>query len=287
MLGCDAVLLSRVLLEEQRLDCGRSNGRGGKYGSKFHPPVKADMGTGVRGRSRAGSRPLTVGELYENWHEIRDVTRMKYPFVEHPSEGAPRRTDPLPKIRQYLTELYSMAHREGIRSDILPSWQHLAHDVLFQCVSRNDGSSNHLLKNTMLLLGHEAQIPWALTTLSTLCALDVESDAKLSSTGSTENNLVFSSNSESNHQIMKIVITTPENAWNTMQQHGRDGIDTQPSLLLVVPDSNKEQTHSNMIEHIIKDLNRCTEAKSERNVFVTHSSLEVLKRCKLFLGDDA
>ena len=62
MLGCDAVLLSRLLLEEQLLDGGRSNGRGGKYGGKFHPSSSDDdVDTGER--SKVGSRPLTVGEL--------------------------------------------------------------------------------------------------------------------------------------------------------------------------------------------------------------------------------
>jgi len=62
MLGCDAVLLSRLLLEEQLLDGGRSNGRGGKYGGKFHPSTSDDdVDTGER--SNVGSRPLTVGEL--------------------------------------------------------------------------------------------------------------------------------------------------------------------------------------------------------------------------------
>ena len=63
MLGCDAVLLSRLLLEEQLLDGGRSNGRGGKYGGKFHPS-SSDDDVGTTGeRSKVGSRPLTVGEL--------------------------------------------------------------------------------------------------------------------------------------------------------------------------------------------------------------------------------
>lgn len=293
MLGCDAVLLSRLLLEEQRLDCGRSNGRGGKYGGNFHPSVASDTRAGER--PRAGSRPLTVGELYENWHEIKDVTRRKYPFVEDLSDGAPKRTDPLPKIRQCLTELYCMVHRQGIQSNTLPSWQHLAYDVLFQCDSQNNGNSNHLLKNTMLLLGHEAQIPWALTTLSTLCAPNVDSDVVLTSRGDPVNNWALISQSESNYR-MKVVVTTSENAQSAMERQGgvggkdsgdSDDSDTQPSLLLVVPDSSKGQTHSNMIEQIVNDFNRHADANSNRNVFVTHSSLEVLKRCKSFLGDDA
>ena len=62
MLGIPAVLLSRLLLEEQLLDGGRSNGRGGKYGGEFHPSSSDDdVDTGEK--SKVGSRPLTVGEL--------------------------------------------------------------------------------------------------------------------------------------------------------------------------------------------------------------------------------
>lgn len=58
MLGCDAVFLARLLLEEQRLDAGRNSGRGGKYGGKFHPQQAASSSSNG---SVVGSRPLTTG----------------------------------------------------------------------------------------------------------------------------------------------------------------------------------------------------------------------------------
>eukprot|EP00580_Thalassiosira_gravida_P007784 CAMPEP_0201628058 /NCGR_PEP_ID=MMETSP0493-20130528/3110_1 /ASSEMBLY_ACC=CAM_ASM_000838 /TAXON_ID=420259 /ORGANISM="Thalassiosira gravida, Strain GMp14c1" /LENGTH=191 /DNA_ID=CAMNT_0048098707 /DNA_START=85 /DNA_END=661 /DNA_ORIENTATION=+ len=58
------------------------------------------------------------------------------------------------------------------------------------------------------------------------------------------------------------------------------GTTIQPSLLVVVPNSEEDETHSDMIERIVHDFDN-------RNVYVTHSSLEVLKGCKSFLGDDA
>ena len=140
MLGCDAVLLARLLLEEQMLDKGRSNGRGGKYGGRFHSSAAApswSMGTErekehtERG-SAVGSRPLTVGELYANWPELRNVTRMGYPLIEADARSEPRNEDPMPKIRQCMKDLYAAAGRREKRSDDpSPSRQSsLARDIL-------------------------------------------------------------------------------------------------------------------------------------------------------------
>jgi len=296
MLGCDAVLLARLLLEEQSLDGGRLNGRGGKYGGKFHPSSTSDDDEGAGEKSKVGSRPLTVGELYANWGELRDVAPMKYPFIEELSDGTLKRNDPLPKIRQYLKELFSVAHRGEMRSKILPSWQDLAYDILFDYNSQSNDDSISLRQNTMLLLGHDAQIPWALTTLSSLgCALDVESDLEFSVGGEImAKNLCLNSNTESDGWNMKVIVTSSDKARkHIMQQQEKDGKkdgssdDIKPSLLLVVPNPQKEETHSNMIEQIVNDFNSNSETEFNRNTFVIHSSLEVLKQCKLFLGDDA
>ena len=246
MMGCDAVLLAlRLLIEEQQLDGGRSNGRGGKYGGKFHPSSTSSSNPVATGeRSTVGSRPLTVGEIYANWYELRDVTRMKYPFIGDTPEGVLKVQDPLPKIQHCLKEFYSMAQQNGTESKILPSWQPLAYDTLF------DHSTNGPRQNTMLLLGHESQIPMALKTLSLLGELDVE-------------------------------VTTSNKAWKLLTDNSAD----RSSLLLVVPE--KEETQSKMIEKLTTDINANSDTDHERNVFVMHSSLEVLKQCKSFLGDDA
>ena len=55
--SCDYALLTRLLIEEQELDQGRSNGCSGKYGSKFHPQTLTPSIAAQPG-SR-GSRPLT------------------------------------------------------------------------------------------------------------------------------------------------------------------------------------------------------------------------------------
>jgi hypothetical protein len=64
--SCDYAILTRLLLEEQSLDAGRSTGKTGKYASRFHPSSSDNSVASTRGRA-AGSRPLTVGEIEVNW----------------------------------------------------------------------------------------------------------------------------------------------------------------------------------------------------------------------------
>jgi hypothetical protein len=278
MLGCDEVLMVRLLLEEQLLDGGRSNGRGGKYGGKFHPSTTSSSSAEGRGKSIVGSRPLTVGELYANWSELRDVTRMKYPFMDKDSNGKERQLDPLSHIRQYLREIVSMPS-QGERY----SWISLAFDVLFdnQCgTTDGKGSRLKLRQNTMLLLGHDAQIPSMLNALTLLGnEFDIESDvihldddfAKAMFDGfvpSTQENSAYNSK-------IKVVVTTSAKAQERLGQ----------GLLLVVPDLQNVETHSNMIERIVFDF--CERSQVTKNISVIHSSLEVLKQCKPFLGEDA
>jgi predicted RNA-binding protein with PIN domain len=75
---------------------------------------------------------------------------------------------------------------------------------------------------------------------------------------------------------MKVIVTTSDMASRRLGS----------GLLLVVPDARKDETHSAMIERIVAD---CRDAPSEvtKNVCVVHSSLDVLKQCKPFLGEDA
>ena len=103
---CEYALATRLLVEEQRLDEGRSIGKSGKYASQFHPQQQqtstnqlpnneattADTSSTSKTKSTTrrrkseststtGSRPLTVGEIAANWVEggmIRDTVRMKY-----------------------------------------------------------------------------------------------------------------------------------------------------------------------------------------------------------------
>lgn len=96
IMGCDAVFLARLLLEEQFLDQGRSDGCKGKYGSKFHP--SALVVENGRGKPSAGSRPLTVGEIASNWSDgacLKETLRAKFHL-----QGK----DPLPVIKKNLNK---------------------------------------------------------------------------------------------------------------------------------------------------------------------------------------
>ncbi|KAL9180220.1 hypothetical protein ACHAXT_008190 [Thalassiosira profunda] len=278
MLGSDAVLLARLLLEEQLLDGGRSNGRGGKYGGVYHPSTERREGS-----SNVGSRPLTVGEIYANWSELRDVTRMKYPAMEESAEGSLKRQDPLPKIRQQLRELYSAAGQKEVQSNLPPTWQFLTHDILFD-YSQSNGESMHLRQGVVLLLGHDAHIPLALQSLSLLgCDVDVASDVDFSYDGETRNAVCIKSSDGATDLAMKVHVTTSENVQRWLEDE-ENKKDDDSSLLLVVP--KEEETQSSMIEQIVASIGRASEENCRRDTFVMHSSLEVLRRCKRFLGED-
>mmetsp|Transcript_501 Transcript_501/g.861 ORF Transcript_501/g.861 Transcript_501/m.861 type:complete len:439 (+) Transcript_501:34-1350(+) len=122
LLGCDAVLLARLILEEQELDEGRSNGCGGKYGSLFHPSSSQGRSTNV------GSRPLTVGEIAVNWNEgacLKDTLRIKYNID---------RKDPMPIIRQnILNFLQTHQPKERDKSQMLPQIHPFVSDTLLDC----------------------------------------------------------------------------------------------------------------------------------------------------------
>jgi hypothetical protein len=92
-LTCEFALAVRLLLEEQKLDQGKSVGKTGKYASRFHPKEqqgdnndnsnnlsKDEIETEVYNNFR-GTRPLTVGEIQTNWKQggmIRDSLLVKY-----------------------------------------------------------------------------------------------------------------------------------------------------------------------------------------------------------------
>jgi hypothetical protein len=81
---CDYALATRLLLEEQELDNGESNGKNGKYASRFHPRGRSTKTTKSALFSRSSSsssstRPLTVGEIAVNWNSvIRETLEVRY-----------------------------------------------------------------------------------------------------------------------------------------------------------------------------------------------------------------
>lgn len=141
MMGYDAVFLARLLLEEQLLDLGRSDGCKGKYGSKFHPSASvADKGIA---NSSNGSRPLTVGEITSNWLNgacLRATLRAKY-HVE--------RKDPLPIIKENLSK------KIDNEVSCLPKVHPFMKEALSLCEN-----------NIFILVGDKMHIPAAVASLS-------------------------------------------------------------------------------------------------------------------------
>jgi len=132
MVGCDAVLLTRLLIEEQLLDRGKSDGCRGKYASKFHP--SGVSGSFSSGRGSDGeeeeeeggnsSRPLTVGEISANWIDgacLRDTVRVKYNIDKK---------DPIPIIKQKIKD-YLMGYDDD--NDDIPKVYPLISEALLGC----------------------------------------------------------------------------------------------------------------------------------------------------------
>ena len=145
MIGCDAVFLARLLLEEQLLDEGVSNGCKGKYGSKFHPSSKASGDTGGKSSSTQGSRPLTVGEISANWNDgacLKDTVRIKYNIDKK---------DPIPFVKENIK--YCLKEESELSPYLYPS----IFEALLDCSSR-----------VYVLVGDESHVPTAMSSLSNL-----------------------------------------------------------------------------------------------------------------------
>jgi hypothetical protein len=258
MLGCDAVFLARVLIEEQILDGGRSNGRGGKYGSKYHPGWTSDFDSDG---SVVGSRPLTVGELFANWGELRQVMEFKYPFVD---EETQRKQDPMPKIRRVLQELLMKEATNLQQTTIQP----LAYDALLQ----KNSKQKEFRRNVILMLGSEAELPSVLRSFVAMgLSITVDADPELDvpQIDSWLKSQVFDGDAT-------IFLTASQNACDYFAKR-------TSSILVVVPDSDKGETQYDMIKRLLLDFD--TKASSEIEMSVLHSSMDVLKQCKSLLGE--
>lgn len=267
MLGCDEVFLTRILLEEQLLDDGRSSGRGGKYGGKFHPNPSITSSRSTRSvgqKSKVGSRPLTVGEIFANWSELREVAHNKYPFMRRSHDNKLKMTDPLPEIRRVLRELYACRSLADLNTT--PKlWYPFASDILANKNSKN-----------VLLLGNKAFLEMALSSLERLdLTLEIHSHLECLDSRTTMENF--------NEDTMKVMVTNSTSVW----QHVKEQQDVSGhSILILVPDTLTEEPQSDLIQSIVRSAT-LERDNINRNIYVVHSSLDVLKSCKRFLGDDA
>ena len=263
MLGCDEVLLTRMILEEQLLDGGRSPGSG-KYGGKFHPTKSSSSTKSLGEKSRVGSRPLTVGEIYANWSELREVIHNKYPFIMKTSQdGKPKMADPLPEIRSKLRKMYSSNLPDEETMSKL--WQPFASDIL-----RNSNNNN------VLLLSNEAKLEFVLLLLKQFgWTLEIHSDLEC-----LDSKTMTNTDSE---KIMQVIVSDSNNAWRHIKQQQDKG---ERSLVIVVPSTETEEPQSDLIQSIVRNAASERDFAANQNIYVAHSSFDVLKNCKTFLGDD-
>jgi len=115
-------LAIRMLLEEQELDLGKSNGSKGKYGSKFHPSKECQAfpkRTREINTKKRQQRPLTVGEISTNWREtLREAAWIRYAQEEE------RGVNPLDLLQECIAVLQQQDGDTTINgddeNDILP-----------------------------------------------------------------------------------------------------------------------------------------------------------------------
>jgi hypothetical protein len=215
-----------------------------------------------------------VGEIFANWEELRQVLGNKYPLEE---EGTKRKMDPLPRVRQVLEELYLDEARMT-----QPLWHPLAFDTLLE--SQCSGSTG-MRQNSVLLLGHAAQLPLALTSVAAMgisFTVDLDLDWDLPCLDEW-----LHIQAEVGRDTT-LIITSSERACGHILN-----IHTSFSIVLVVPKTHELESQSEMIRRIVLDFH-CNNALAgsshnhvdETDIFVVHCSLDVLKQCKSFLGED-
>lgn len=267
LMGCDAVLLARMLLEEQRLDSGRSAGCTGKYGSKFHPSssgaadhdggdddADADAGRDWRGNAN-GSRPLTVGEVRANWSTgalLRETARVRYNI-----DGR----DPMPFIREEI----ELLRREESSIYPTPPLNQAVVDVLSS--GAGAGGDDDGGKTVVICVGHSCHIPAALESLSKV-----------------------------NNSIR--VAEQMEDDEDTMLLNGGG--------IVIVPPRHDRESHREIVQHITERVAASAaasttlddgdteavavaieERRAPKSVYLVHSSSGVLNDCKRhLLGDD-
>jgi len=162
-LGCDDVLLTRLLLEEQQLDNKRSVGKSGKYASKYHPQKLSSSSSnnndddddnsndGSTTAVTTGSRPLTVGEIAENWIDLRETLRFRYFYVNEKNKKA----DPIPVIREKIINQNS----HSTKTSLIPN-----NSIKKSLLNSSDNDN----KQVYILLGHPSQHDNAIHTLQQL-----------------------------------------------------------------------------------------------------------------------
>ena len=142
----------------------------------------------------------------------------------------------------------------------------------------------------MLLLGHGAQLPWALERLRSWLDrdLDVRSDVDASASSTNgysgptgpRTRVIVSNSDRAYEQLVHQCRSSDSNGEN--HNHAAD-----PSLLVIVPKAAERETQSKIIDRIVADFGARPETDSDASMFMVHGSLDVLKRCKVFLGEDA
>jgi len=162
-LGCDSVLLARLIIQEQQLDQNKSHGKTGKYASRFHPSSSTATNVDHSGRARESyntastSRPLTVGEISANW--IDGAVLSESLLIRYNINGS----SPIPAIKNNILKILHKQQQFLIPPPSNPQ--------ITEALSVSK-------RKIFITLRHRSQIPIATSALSNLSlSFDVAHDA--------------------------------------------------------------------------------------------------------------
>lgn len=178
-LTCEYALATRLLVEEQALDEGRSNGRTGKYSSRYHPqqlqPPPSSSSTTSEPQSSSssssssierrrqsspssGSRPLTVGEIAANWGNggmLRDTLVTRYHVRYH---------NPMPELQAALDRyLAKTRHWDSPNTTAPHTPPRLLPDLQYLL---QDWHKNRRRAVILLWVSHPSDLPAAMESLA-------------------------------------------------------------------------------------------------------------------------
>ena len=159
---CEFALATRLILEEQALDEGESNGKRGKYASKYHPrndgskdtdtTTKTSSSSPSSSSSSSSTRPLTVGEISANWNtSLRETLLMRY-HCDY--------KDPMPILQRFIDKHYRNDDDDTTEFPIPSVYRELEHSVsnrqLIVTVAKSDLSMVEKSLNNVNIKYHVA-----------------------------------------------------------------------------------------------------------------------------------
>ena len=258
---CEYALAARLIIEEQKLDQGRSKGTG-KYGGKFHPKQQKEQSnddveevrsskstkTTRQKSNQNGSRPLTVGEIAANWVDggmIRDTVRMKYHC---------NYKDPLPLLQEGVENAMVVDGDVDVDNS-LPSIDPIVLNCITDAIaSSNSGQSG---KKVIISIPHESELDVAKMSLS---KAGVE-----------------------NVQVANSIVEVITDGKNCGQDGLNEGSHSTPLWLLVCNGNSKNRQNDSKTTTTYRDI--ISDSPEDCTIHIVDSSWHALRHAVELYGD--